>query len=466
MSKEIFKFPKDFLWGAATSAYQIEGAHNIAGKGKSIWDEFCERPGAIADGSNGNVACDHYFRIEEDVALMKAMGLRAYRFSIAWTRLMPTGKKDTINKEGIAFYNRLFDCLLANGIEPWITLYHWDLPLELELTEKGWAGDKIVERFVDYADLCFGEFGDRVKNWITINEPWVVAVLGYGNGEFAPGISSQVKPYQVAHNLLLAHARAVEVYRNRYGPTQQGRIGITNNCDWREPLTSSAADRDAAQRALEFFLGWFADPVYFGEYPKVMHERVQDRLPLFTDEQKERLKGSSDFFGLNHYTTLYASECNGVTPALGAHGNGGLIEDQGVALTPDKAWATTDMQWAVVPWGCNKLLHWIKERYDNPEIYITENGCAYKETPQGQVLDDSRRVEYFKGYLSESSKAIARGVNMRGYFAWSLLDNFEWTRGYEQRFGLHSVDFKTGKRTPKQSAYWFKDVIANNAVNS
>jgi len=466
MSKQLFTFPNNFLWGTATSAYQIEGAFNADGKGRSIWDEFCDQPGAIADGSSGRVACDHYSRIEEDVALLKSMGIHAYRFSIAWTRLMPNGRSDSINREGIEFYNRLIDCLMSNGIEPWVTLYHWDLPLALEQQEQGWVGDQSSDRFADYADLCFKEFGDRVKHWITLNEPWVVAVLGYGKGEFAPGIESNVKPYQAAHNLLLAHGKAVEIYRGRYQALQGGSIGITNNCDWREPLTESAADQAAAQRALEFFLGWFADPVYFGEYPEVMHNRVQDRMPNFTSEQQTLLKGSSDFFGLNHYTTMYASECLGDIPTLDAHGNGGLSEDQDVALTSDEKWQTTDMRWAVVPWGCNKLLHWIKDRYHNPEIYITENGCAYKEQANGLQVNDQDRIDYFQGYLSESSKAIKEGVNLRGYFAWSLLDNFEWTRGFEQRFGLHSVDFNTGERTAKQSAHWYRDVVCRNYVTS
>lgn len=464
MSHTLFTFPQNFLWGAATSAYQIEGAHDADGKGMSIWDEFCQRPGVIDDGSNGNIACNHYFRIEEDVALMKKMGIHAYRFSIAWTRLMPNGRPDSINHKGIAFYNRLIDCLLANDIEPWVTLYHWDLPLQLEQEEQGWVGDQSSDRFADYADLCFREFGDRIKNWITLNEPWVSAVLGYGSGDFAPGITSNVKPYQAAHNLLLAHAKAVEIYRSRYQALQGGRIGITNNCDWREPKTSSAADQASSQRALEFFLGWFADPLYFGDYPEVMHERVQDRLPKFTTEQQALLKGSTDFFGLNHYTTMYSSECNGESPQLSAHGNGGLSEDQGVALTSDESWKTTDMQWAIVPWGCNKLLHWIKDRYDNPDIYITENGCAYKETPNNGTVDDQSRINYYKSYLQESATAISEGVNLQGYFAWSLLDNFEWTRGYEQRFGLHSVDFTTGDRLAKRSAYWYRDAIIANAV--
>jgi len=373
------RFPHDFTWGTATSAYQIEGGSDADGKGPSIWDDFCAQKGRVANNDTGDRACDHYNRVEEDVALMKDMGVQAYRFSIAWTRILPNGRTEKINQAGLDFYNHLIDTLLANDIEPWATLYHWDLPLELEQGSEGWVGDEISDLFADYANVCFTQFGDRVKNWITLNEPWVVAVLGYGKGVFAPGIESNHKPYLAAHNLLLAHAKAVDIYRRHHQPHQAGQIGITNNCDWREPLTDKREDQQAAQRALEFFLGWFADPIYLGDYPQSMRERVGDRLPEFTDQQRKLLLGSSDFFGLNHYTTMYAADCPDETPEIHVYGNGGLSEDQGVALTVDQDWAMTDMQWAIVPWGCRKLLQWIDDRYSSPEIYITENGCAFDE---------------------------------------------------------------------------------------
>lgn len=454
------RFPNDFIWGTATSSYQIEGAAKKGGRGPSIWDTFCETPGKVANGDTGLVACDHYNRYLEDVKLMSDMGVKAYRFSISWSRIFTDGTKASINPEGIAFYNNLIDACLANGIQPWITLYHWDLPQHLEEKVQGWLGDEISDLFVDYADACFNAFGDRVKHWITINEAWVVSVLGYGQGVFAPGHESNAEPYIAAHNLLLAHAKAVNVYRAQYQQQQGGIIGITNNCDWREPLTDKPEDKAAAQRALEFFLGWFADPIYLGDYPECMKQNVGDRLPIITPEQADLIKGSSDFFGLNHYTTMFAAEAGDESKEQCVYGNGGLNEDQGIDLSIDESWAKTDMQWAVVPWGCRKLLEWIAARYDNPDLYITENGCAYDDEPDNCQVNDARRTEFYKSYLEECANAIDNGVNLKGYFAWSFMDNFEWASGYDKRFGLHYVDFDTGVRIPKDSAKWFKVMLA------
>ena len=452
-------FGKDFVWGTATSAYQIEGGYLESGKGPSIWDAFCTIPGKIQNGDTGNVACDHFHKFKDDIKLLKELGVNSYRLSLSWSRIMPEGK-NAINEEGVNFYNEIIDELLENNITPWVTLYHWDLPLALQLEDDGWLGESIIDYFVEYADVCFKRFGDRVKNWITLNEPWVVAILGYGHGVFAPGRVSEVEPYKVAHNLLLAHAYAVDHYRANYS-SQNGSIGITNNCDWREPLTDSKSDIDASQRALEFFLGWFADPIYLGDYPQVMKERIGEKLPEFTKKEKELLKGSSDFFGLNHYTTMYAAHTEQVDENEDVHGNGGITKDQGVSLSVDKDWKLTKMNWAVVPWGCKKLLKWISERYSNPDIYITENGCAFDdEIIEGQI-NDSDRVEYFSTYLSACEEAIQEGVNLKGYFAWSFLDNFEWNSGYSKRFGIYYVDFKTLKRTPKASAKWFKKFLAD-----
>jgi beta-galactosidase len=456
-------FPKDFVWGTATSSYQIEGAATIDGKGPSIWDAFCSIPGKIHNNENGAIACDHYHKYKEDIQLMKDMGVKAYRFSIAWARVMPTGK-GKVNEEGINFYNKLIDELLNAGITPWVTLYHWDLPLALQLEDDGWLGDSISDHFEKYAELCFDRFGDRVKNWITLNEPWVVAILGYGQGIFAPGRISKSEPYLAAHNLILAHAKAVNIYRKKFS-NQSGKIGITNNCDWREPLTDSEADKQAAQRALEFFLAWFADPVYKGDYPEVMKERLGDRLPKFSDAEKVMIKGTSDFFGLNHYTTMYAAQASEEKKEGNVYGNGGISEDQDVDLSLDDNWNLTLMQWAVVPWGCKKLLKWIDERYDHPEIYITENGCAYPDEKINGEVNDQERLDFYKGYLEASQEAISEGVNLKGYFAWSFMDNFEWASGYDKRFGLHYVDFETLERTPKKSAIWFRDVMTKNSVD-
>jgi len=457
------KFPNDFIWGTATSSYQIEGGAALDGKGPSIWDAFSSIPGKIFEGGTGEVACDHYNRFKEDVQLMKNMGVKAYRFSIAWARIMPTGK-DTVNEKGIQFYSDLIDELLKAGITPWVTLYHWDLPLALQLEEDGWLNTSIVDHFAAYANLCFERFGDRVKNWITLNEPWVVAILGYGQGVFAPGRNSNSEPYLAAHHLILAHAKAVNIYRANYN-YQGGQIGITNNCDWREPLTDSPLDKAAAERALQFFLAWFADPIYKGDYPAVMKERLGERLPTFTTAEKEMMLGTSDFFGLNHYTTMYAAHNDGTGENQNVYGNGGISEDQAVDLSLDKDWKLTIMNWAVVPWGCKKLLAWIDERYDQPEIIITENGCAYAdELVDGQV-DDQERLDFYKGYLQACQQAINEGIKLKGFFAWSFMDNFEWASGYSKRFGLHYVDFETLERTPKKSALWFKQVIEENSAD-
>lgn len=457
------KFPEGFVWGSATSAYQIEGAHDLDGKGPSIWDSFVTIPNRIKNGDTGNTGIDHYHKYKEDIALMKAQGFKAYRFSIAWPRVMPEGKGE-VNEAGIQFYSNLIDELLSNGITPWVTLYHWDLPLALQTEEDGWLNPKITDYFKDYADLCFERFGDRVKNWITHNEPWVISILGYGQGMFAPGRRSNSEPYLAAHHLLVSHAKAVDLYRTKYAH-QQGTIGITNNCDWREPLTDSVEDKAAAQRALEFFLAWFADPIYKGDYPQVMRERLGDRLPQFTEEEKKLLVGSSDFFGLNHYTTTYAAEEKAST-GDNVKGNGGISEDQQVALSQDPSWKLTAMDWAVVPWGCRNLLQWISERYDHPPIYITENGFAIDdEMKDGQVDDTTTRLAYYKQYLEACHEAIENGVKLEGYFAWSMFDNFEWALGYGSRFGLNYVDYQTFERTPKASAKWFSEVIAANGID-
>lgn len=456
-------FPNDFIWGTATSSYQIEGGATKDGKGPSIWDAFSSIPGKTHNGETGEIACDHYHKFKDDIQLMKNMGVKAYRFSIAWARILPTGK-DTVNEKGIQFYSDLIDELLKADIIPWVTLYHWDLPLALQLEDDGWLGATISDHFAAYAAICFERFGDRVKNWITLNEPWVVAILGYGQGVFAPGRVSNTEPYLAAHQLILAHAKTFHIYKKKYSH-QNGQIGITNNGDWREPLTNSAQDKDAAERALQFFLAWFADPIYKGDYPTVMKKRLGDRLPKFSLEEKEMIKGTSDFFGLNHYTTMYAAHDHGTAVEQSVYGNGGISEDQDVNLSLDKNWNLTLMNWAVVPWGCKKLLHWIDERYNKPAIYITENGCAYEDELIDGKVDDQERLDFYKGYLQACKEAIDEGVQLKGYFAWSFMDNFEWASGYDKRFGLHYVDFETLQRTPKNSALWLKEAIKYNSAD-
>jgi beta-glucosidase len=456
-------FPKGFVWGAATSAYQIEGGCQAGGRGPSIWDAFTAIPGKTHQGNSGQPACDHYHHFREDVALMRAMGLKAYRFSISWPRLLPKGRQ-AINLEGIDFYSRLIDELLDNEIDPWATLYHWDLPLALQLEKDGWLNPDMARYYAEYADLCFEYFGDRVKHWITINEAWVLSILGYAHGIFAPGRVSLDEPYRVGHNLLLAHAAAVEVYREKYQHRQNGYIGIANNCDWREPASASQRDHAAAQRALEFFLGWFADPIYKGRYPESMVSRLGERLPKFTAEQVEGLKNSTDFFGLNHYTTMLASHCDDPSSETSYLSNIGIAEDQDIRLSLDPDWALTAMQWGVAPWGCRKLLHWIDARYDHPPIVLTENGCAFDDELENGMVNDQRRIDFLSGYIKECQRAITEGVDLRGYFLWSFMDNFEWASGYSKRFGIHHVDFATQTRTPKASAKWYAEVIGQNCL--
>lgn len=447
-----------FHWGVATAAHQIEGAWLADGKGLNIWDAYCHTPGKIDNGDTSEVACDHYHRVEEDVALMVELGVTSYRFSIAWTRIIPDGK-DAINPAGIAFYDRLIDALVAAGITPFVTLYHWDLPLTLQLENDGWLSRRTAEAFQYYAETCFDAFGDRVKHWITFNESWCTAVLGYGTGIFAPGRVSPDEPYLAAHNLMIAHGLAVRSFRSG---GYSGVIGIANNCDWREPRTDSAEDQAAAQESLEFFFGWFTHPVIFGEYPAIMRERLGERLPVFSPEDQALIKGSVDFLGLNHYTTHYASREPAETENIGpAAGNGGLFADQRVYLSYDPAWAKTSMGWYVVPWGLRKLLNWIQQTYGDLPIYITENGCSVAADTREEAVADDFRVNFLREYTDAMWQAREEDqVPVQGYFCWSLLDNFEWCRGYAMRFGITHCDFETLERTPKASFHAYHEIIS------
>jgi beta-galactosidase len=446
-----------FFWGTATAAYQIEGAWLSDGKGLSIWDAFAHTPGKVAHGHTGDTACDHYHRFEEDIALMRQLGVNAYRFSIAWPRIQPQGRGPA-NPQGIAFYNRLIDSLLAAGITPFVTLYHWDLPLTLQLEQDGWLQRKTAEDFAQYARCCFDAFGDRVKHWITFNESWCTAVLGYGNGFFPPGRQHPDEPYLAGHHLLIAHGLAVQAFRQGgYG----GSIGLASNCDWREPLSPAPEDQAAAQRSLEFFYGWFTDPVVLGDYPAVMRERLGQRLPAFSPDEQVLLRGSVDFLGLNHYTTHYASRHKPASHGIAAEdGNGGMADDQDVYLSCDPTWERTDMGWFVVPWGFRKMLNWVANRYPGLPIYVTENGCANPHAQEEASQNDPFRVRFLQGYLAALQQAKTQDqVPVQGYFCWSLLDNFEWAYGYTKRFGLIHCDFATGQRRPKQSYYFYQKHI-------
>ncbi|KDP41124.1 hypothetical protein JCGZ_03615 [Jatropha curcas] len=463
-------FPAGFLFGTATSAYQVEGMADKDGRGPSIWDEFVKIPGIVANNATGEVSVDQYHRYKEDVDLMAKLNFDAYRFSISWSRIFPDGT-GKVNWKGVAYYNRLIDYMLKKGITPYANLYHYDLPLALEKKYKGLLGRQVVKDFADYADFCFKTFGDRVKNWMTFNEPRVVAALGYDNGYFAPGRCSKAfgnctagnsatEPYIVAHNLILSHAAAVQRYREKYQEKQKGRIGILLDFVWYEPLTRSKADNYAAQRARDFHVGWFIHPIVYGEYPKTMQNIVGNRLPKFTQEEIKIVKGSIDYVGINQYTTYYMYDPHQSKPKdLGYQQDwnaGFAYEKNGVQIGP-----RANSYWLYnVPWGLYKALIYIKERYGNPTVFLSENGMddpGNVTLPKG--LHDTTRINYYRSYLTQLKKAVDDGANVIGYFAWSLLDNFEWRSGYTSRFGIVYVDYTNLKRYPKMSAYWFKQLM-------
>jgi beta-galactosidase len=450
-----YPFPTNFTWGVATSAYQIEGAVDTNGRGPTIWDVFSAQPGRILDASDGRVACDHYHRVTEDVQLMASLHIQAYRFSIAWSRILPNGT-GTVNPEGVAFYNHLIDTLLAHQITPWVTLFHWDLPQALEDRYDGWLDVRTSEAFRDYAAVCYQAFGDRVQHWITLNEAWTIAVNGYGSGIHAPGHQSATEPYIVGHNLLLAHGWAVEAFRQA---NMSGKIGIANCGDFRFPLT--VAEQSTAERVMLFQYGWFTDPLFFGDYPSVMRERLGGRLPQFTARERELLTGSVDFLGLNYYSSLQVS--TPTTPPAYT----GYWTDIDACLSAHPEWKHNDMGWPVVPDGLRNMLVWISERYQQPVLYVTENGSAEHEPTLSKALQDTGRQDYLTGHLRAAGQALERGVQLQGYFSWSLMDNFEWQFGYQRRFGLCWVDFRDGTltRTPKGSAKLYNQTIIAQGHN-
>ncbi|GLT36956.1 hypothetical protein SLA2020_113010 [Shorea laevis] len=470
-------FPPGFVFGTASASYQYEGAAEADGRGPSIWDTFTHKfPGRIADGSNGDVAIDFYHRYQEDVQIMKEMGTDAFRFSISWSRLLPRGKlSGGLNQEGIDFYNNLINDLLSNGLQPFVTIFHWDLPQALEDGYGGFLSPHIVDDFRDFAELCFKEFGDRVKHWITLNEPWTYSSGGYSDGSLAPGRCSKwvsqacqagdsaTEPYLVAHHLLLSHAAAVKLYRQKYQASQKGKIGITLVCHWMVPYSNSKSNIAAAERALDFMLGWFMDPLNFGEYPESMRRLVGQRLPKFSREQSAMVKSSFDFIGMNYYTAMYAANvpvANLVNISYSTDSLANLTSERGGMLIGPRAASS----WLYVyPRGIRDLLLHTKKKYNNPTIYITENGVDEFNNSTltlKQALNDPMRIDYYHRHLLFLHRAIEDGVNVKGYFAWSLLDNFEWASGYTVRFGINYVDYKDGlKRYPKQSAIWFKKFL-------
>jgi beta-glucosidase len=440
------EFPLDFLWGAATSSYQIEGAALADGGGASIWHTFSHTPGNTFSGHTGDTACDHYHRYEQDIALMGALGLRAYRFSISWPRVIPTGR-GRVNAQGIDFYDRLVDGLLAHAIVPMATLYHWDLPADLD-TVGGWLNPEIADWFAEYAERMFARLDDRVPFWLTLNEPWVVSHCGYVTGEHAPGHRNLYEAAQVSRNLLRAHASAVQAYR-RIGRHQ---IGLAINIEPKYPATASAADQAATARADAYMNRQYLDPIFLGSYPQefvnAYAEAWQGDAALPTDLNASKI----DFLGINYYTRAVVRNDDEAPPLRASS-----VRQQGSEHT--------DMGWEVYPQGLTQLLLEIKTRYGDVPIYITENGAAFSDKVSGDGnIDDPRRVAYLRDHLRAMHKAMQQGVDVRGYFAWSLLDNFEWSFGYAKRFGLVGVDFTTQHRTPKASARYYTEVIRRHGL--
>ncbi|RYR57969.1 hypothetical protein Ahy_A05g023637 isoform A [Arachis hypogaea] len=537
-------FPEGFVFGTSSSAYQYEGAADIDGRTPSIWDTFTHNyPEKIADRSNGDIAIDEYHRYKEDVEIMKDLNMDAYRFSISWSRILPKGKlSGGVNKEGIKYYNNLINELLAKDIQPFGTILHWDIPQVLEDEYGGLLSPKIVDDFRDYAEVCFKEFGDRVKHWITVNEPWSIGKFAYANGAYAPGRcspwqnlnctggDSATEPYIVSHYQLLAHAAAVNIYKTKYQETQKGKIGIAINSFWILPLYDTKLDHLAAQRALDFMLGWyepkksfcvnqqeyiaiekllcyknkslfiacdecflvvikkidiekeisikihkvslfedkkllmivkmFMDPLTRGDYPVIMKSLVGSRLPKFSSHESRLVRGSFDFIGLNYYTAKYATDAPQLSDARPSFLTDALVILSSVSSEPNGVQLGAR---GAYPEGLRELLLYIKENYNNPLIYITENGTEESNDPSlslEEALNDTSRIDYFYSHLYYIQTAINEGANIKGYFAWSLMDNFEWDFGYTQRYGIVFVDYKNGqKRYPKLSATWFKNFL-------
>ncbi|KAK7505054.1 hypothetical protein BaRGS_00003624 [Batillaria attramentaria] len=457
MSEEKLKFPDGFVWGTATAAYQIEGAWNE--DGVSIWDAFTQSGGHVSDGNNGNIACDSYHRYKEDIALMKQLGVSSYRMSLSWPRIIPDPLTGEVNPKGVAYYNRVIDSLLAEGITPCVTLYHWDLPLVLEEKIGGWPKEEIIPYYVQYAEACFKAFGDRVKTWITFNEPSIFLGLGYVTGYHAPGRKDIAEKgwYACVHNVIRAHAQVYRLYQEKFKTEQKGVVGITLNTNWTEAKDpNNPEDVAASDRYLQFNLGAFAHPIYVdGDYPDALKKRLAERsqggksrLPEFTDAEKALVKGSADFFGLNYYTTRYVTTDN-------CENDPTFKGDCNFQEHTDPKWIRGQSMWLYsVPWGLRKLLKFIKTNYGSPVVYITENGFS----DATGTFHDEGRIQYIP--VSED------GVDIRGYYCWTLLDNFEWAEGFNERFGLFHVDITDPerKRTPKDSVKFFREVTQNNAV--
>lgn len=446
MSTAMPKFPADFVWGTATASYQVEGAWNEDGKGESIWDRFSHTPGKIADGSTGDFACDHYHLYAQDVALMKSLGMTGYRFSVGWPRIYPAGRGEVISA-GLDFYDRLVDEVLAAGMRPFATLYHWDLPQALE-DEGGWPNRATATAFAAYAETVAKRLGDRVKDWVTLNEPWCISFLSYLFGEHAPGRRDLPAALQATHTLNLAHGLATQAIRS----VTDGRVGITLNLYPVHPGSDSEEDRAAATRYDGFDNRWFLDPVLKGSYPADMLELFGLLAPRPEPGDLAVAFQPLDFLGVNFYSrAIVVDDPSGENPLRAR------------PVDPPTSSELTDMGWEVYPDGLSELLRRVHAEYGPLDLYVTENGAAYPDvlTPAGTV-DDPGRVRYLREHFARASQVISEGVPLRGYFVWSLMDNFEWAHGYSKRFGIVYVDFATQRRIPKSSAKWYAELIRAN----
>ncbi len=450
----FISFPDDFTWGAATSSYQIEGGWDEDGKGESIWDRYTHTPGHVIDGSTGDVACDHYHRWPQDVAMMKDLGLQAYRFSVAWARVMPEGR-GRVNPAGLDFYSRLVDGLLDAGIKPVVTLYHWDLPQALQ-DSGGWPERSTAEAFAEYADVVSRHLGDRVQTWITHNEPWCVSVLGHELGEHAPGWRDTAAAVRAAHHVLLSHGLAVPILRAN---SPGSEVGITLNFEIMEPASNSAADRRATRIADGTYNRWFVSALYGHRYPADIMAHYEPHLPNGWDFIQpgdfDVIAAPIDFLGVNYYTRRIVRDDTAPDNRPQTH-----FPDLPKCDMHTGVWEP--VYWEIYPDGLYKLLNRLHFEYNPGKIYITENGTSFADGPDetGHV-PDVRRLHYLRDHLTAARRAMDNGVPLAGYFAWSLMDNFEWAKGYQQRFGFVWVNYETQQRIPKDSALWYRDMIAN-----
>lgn len=436
------QFPKQFKWGSATAAYQIEGAANEDGRGLSIWDTFSKIPGKVYNEENGDRACDSYHRYEEDIQLLDELGADMYRFSVSWPRIFPNGTGE-VNQKGVEYYHRLVDSMIEKGIEPMCTLYHWDLPQALQ-DKGGWENRETISAFTAYAEFMFNEFNGKIKKWITLNEPWCASFLSNYIGVHAPGNQNLQLATDIAHHLMVAHGKAVQRFRKS---GTEGEIGYAPNVTWYEPYSSKQEDIEACDRANGWNLDWFFDPVFKGVYPIFMLEwfAVKGVVPHVKTGDMEAISEKIDFLGINYYTGNVARYKE----------NEGLFNCENIDMGYDQ----TDIGWFIYPDGFYHVLVKIKELYGDVPIYITENGSCYNDEPENGKVQDKKRIDYLKLHLIALERSIESGVNVKGYLTWSLLDNFEWAYGYSMRFGIVHVNYETLERTKKDSYYWLKDTI-------